>query len=94
MLTEEECQESINDIWKYVETAPIAGLKQNTIDRNNWTTCNNSVWPGLKAEGILPQLATSKVALERRQNPKIHEVFAELLGTQEIMSNHDRYSFK
>lgn len=61
------------------------------IVRNDWTTCDNSVWPGMKAEGILgPKLAFSKAALERRQNPLVHEVFAELLGTKAIMSNHDR----
>jgi len=90
VLTPEECKESIEDIWNFVEATNTPNKPQ--IVRNDWSTCTNDVWPGMKAEGILgPQLAFSRVALERRQNPVLHEVFSEILGTTELMCNHDKY---
>src|SRR3989338_7662606 len=49
-------------------------------------------WPGMADEGILGgSVIFLQKALENRQNEKLHRVYAELLGTEELLINHDRY---
>lgn len=87
----EDCAKTIDEIWDYIESK---GWGKAPISRKDMSTWKNENWPGMKEEGIvgtasifLPQ------ALKNRQNRKLYEVYATLLGRKDLLVNHDRYGF-
>ena len=90
VLSQEECDKSIDDIWNYLESPSLTS--KNIVDRNDPTTWKDQNWKGMISEGILgPRLAFSHCALSIRQHPNVYQVFSDILGTEKIMSNHDRF---
>lgn len=105
VLTGDECKQSIDDIWTYLETGaynrwakesanldePEAGQSDSGIKRNDPNTWNKS-WPRMSHAGILGYLPVfTKRALLNRQNPRVYEVFSNVMGRQELLVSHDRY---
>ena len=87
VLTPEECNESVDDIWNYVEE--FLKKRKKNIDRNDPTTWND--WLPMADEGILGlDPVFTHQALKIRENEKIYQVFSNLLETPNLMVNHDR----
>ncbi|UJR07141.1 hypothetical protein I4U23_011429 [Adineta vaga] len=86
VLTNEECERSIDDVWKFLQE-----MYNPDIERDNPDTWNTNTWPGYSHMGILgierwlyPQ------ACDNRQNPKIYQVFQTLFGDEELIVNVTR----
>jgi hypothetical protein len=91
VLTEEECQQSINDIWDYVEQY-TSKRRSNLRPADRFDPLSWHNWPEMAAEGILGEPPVwSAQALAIRQHPNVYQVFANLMNKQELFVNHDRY---
>jgi len=100
IMTTEDCEATVDDIWKYlgkkgwIPTKHLTAeyLNEGIITRNDPHTWINKYWPILMEEGILgePPVFT-KQSLINRQNPKIYSVFSEITGKKELFVNHDRF---
>jgi len=89
VLTEEECKDTINDIWEYLKI-------KAKIDKNDPKTWENDRWryTGLWNEGIVgDDPIFTKRALLNRQNPNIYKACSTILNRKDLMVNHDRYGF-
>lgn len=90
VLTEEECHESVEDIWSYVENYMRTKTKNHPPDR--FDPLSWECWPEMANEGILGSNPVwTPQALSIRQHPKIYQVFSNLLNKAELFVNHDRY---
>ncbi|KAL5474496.1 hypothetical protein EMCRGX_G026451 [Ephydatia muelleri] len=90
VLTADDCQATIDDIWTYLETGAFGGIDPG-IKRDNPSTWTKG-WPPMQKSGILGVLPVfTKRAQDNRQNPRVYEVFANILGEKELMVNQDRY---
>lgn len=85
VLTDEECQRSVDEVWLFLQE-----MYNENIDRNKPETWSYK-WPSFSRIGILgnerwlyPQ------ACDNRQNPNIYQVFRTLLGEEELMTNVTR----
>ncbi|AYV85468.1 MAG: phytanoyl-CoA dioxygenase family protein [Satyrvirus sp.] len=84
VLTREECQMTIDEMFSYIEK------NYEGFDRNNLNTWEK--WPdssyGMpsKKPQFTPQI------LKNRQNPNIYNVYSSLLGTPNVLVNHDRWA--
>jgi ectoine hydroxylase-related dioxygenase (phytanoyl-CoA dioxygenase family) len=85
-LTGEECEKSISTIFDIIEEAT-----SNEFDRRDVSTWSH--WP----ENSLEQYGSPQISpifraqfLNNRQNPIIHRLFSILLGSTELLVNHDR----
>lgn len=87
VLSSADCEETIKDIWDYVEK------RVPSISRADPSTWNDK-WhsTGLYSEGIIGYDAIfSTRALKNRQNPNLIQVCTDILGTTNVLVNHDRY---
>src|SRR5690606_20491186 len=83
-LTKEECERTENEVWD-----GIYDLSNGKCLRNDPTTWEK--WFSLSKLGILgDSMFMSKQACENRQNPKIHQVFKILFGTEKLLVAIDR----
>eukprot|EP01125_Pyxidicula_operculata_P010993 TRINITY_DN3603_c0_g1_i1.p1 TRINITY_DN3603_c0_g1~~TRINITY_DN3603_c0_g1_i1.p1 ORF type:complete len:391 (+),score=72.70 TRINITY_DN3603_c0_g1_i1:173-1345(+) len=85
VLTEDECQATIDDIWSLCE-------KNTTLKREDPNTWGD--WPanGIAKYGMpTKDPVFTKQALRNRQNPNVHRVFAILFETDDLIVSHDRY---
>ncbi|CAF1600186.1 unnamed protein product [Rotaria sp. Silwood1] len=85
VLTEQECERSVDDVWKFLQE-----MCNSNIDCNKPETWNSN-WPMFSHMGILgnerwlyPQ------ACDNRQNPNIYKVFCTLFGDHELITNVTR----
>jgi len=86
-LNEEECKDTIDDIWNYLKI-------QAKIDRNDEKTWENDRWSrtGLWNEGIIGyDPIFTKRSLLNRQNPNIYKACSIILNRKDLMVNNDRY---
>lgn len=96
-LTPKQCEDSINDVWSYVEeekwknklSPRILGVKRS--DSSTWDFDHG--WPSsLSSEGILgiPPVFT-KQALLNRMNELLFQIGKMMYDSEEIIISHDRY---
>ena len=96
-LTSQQCEDSINDIWEYLEQekwrsslAPKK-LEVSRANPNTWWVENG--WPSsLSSEGILggPPVFT-KQAIKVRMNKLLFEIGKLFYESDQIIISHDRY---
>jgi len=82
----EECTATIDDIWNYI--------KKNKIDRNDRETWSRRYWSGtgLAEEGIIGfDCIFTHRTIQNRQNPNLHKAASIILGSPNLLVNHDRY---
>eukprot|EP01112_Ceratiomyxa_fruticulosa_P021297 TRINITY_DN7437_c0_g2_i1.p1 TRINITY_DN7437_c0_g2~~TRINITY_DN7437_c0_g2_i1.p1 ORF type:complete len:379 (-),score=87.38 TRINITY_DN7437_c0_g2_i1:186-1322(-) len=94
VLTKGECEDTINDIWEYIEQRKFTSYKSSSIrvSRNDPTSWANNNWPPMANEGIVgtPPVFTQRAILNR-QNPNLHRVGSIILERPDLFINHDRY---
>ncbi|EGC39683.1 hypothetical protein DICPUDRAFT_52501 [Dictyostelium purpureum] len=96
ILNKKQCQKTIDDILEYVESFKWASYtakeSDKTIKRDDPKTWKT--WPNLAAEGIVGYSPIfSDTTIENRSNPKIYDVYTQLLNRKDLYINHDRYGF-
>jgi hypothetical protein len=83
-LTQQECDDTIQDIWAYLKPKGIS-----REDPSTWESWNQT---GLASEGIVGHDPIFRNrAILNRQNPKLYKVYSELYGRPDLLVNHDRY---
>jgi len=89
-LNKEQCNAAIEEIWEYIKLfTKDGGVK---IDREDPTTWTNDSWPEPSILGILGNEPTfKKVSWEIRQNPRVYQPFADIMGIKELWASIDRY---
>eukprot|EP01100_Stratorugosa_tubuloviscum_P013958 TRINITY_DN71_c1_g1_i1.p1 TRINITY_DN71_c1_g1~~TRINITY_DN71_c1_g1_i1.p1 ORF type:complete len:287 (+),score=108.99 TRINITY_DN71_c1_g1_i1:56-916(+) len=86
VFNETEINNTINDIWDYISN-------NSRFERNKPETWSG-IYPGLVREGIVcHQSLFSANCLINRQNELIYQVFANLMGRNDLLVNHDRFAF-
>eukprot|EP01125_Pyxidicula_operculata_P019818 TRINITY_DN7210_c0_g1_i1.p1 TRINITY_DN7210_c0_g1~~TRINITY_DN7210_c0_g1_i1.p1 ORF type:complete len:369 (-),score=82.34 TRINITY_DN7210_c0_g1_i1:26-1132(-) len=102
ILSEEECTNSIEEIWNYLEE------KGNGVDRNNpqswdgWPAevCKNGgfmgtfpYWKKMKDSEALKErhISTQCMAWKNRENPLLYKAFSHILNTPKLWVSVDRY---
>lgn len=99
VLTAEQCEDSINDIWSYIEEEkwkPKLALAHRIlrVKRSDITTWNSEDgWPlALSSEGILGDPAVfTKQAIKNRMNKALFEIGKLFFENDDIIVSHDRY---
>ncbi|MDP2439868.1 MAG: phytanoyl-CoA dioxygenase family protein [archaeon] len=93
-LSAAECERTRDDIWKYIEQKLWVDERfrkppfPSRGDPETWS----KGWPGMANEGIVGSgVVWTAQACENRQHPAVHQVWATLLGTDELLVNLDRY---
>jgi len=88
ILTPDECKETIDDIWNWIED------KCSSIKRKDVSTWENTHWrrTGLFDEGIIgyDPIWTQRSILNRK-NPNLAKAGSILLERDDLCVNHDRY---
>lgn len=84
ILSGEECQKTIDEMFDYLETA------HSGFERNNFATW--SKWKYLSFGMCSKKPIFSKQIMMNRQNPNIYKVFSTLLENERILINHDRWA--
>ncbi|EGG23046.1 putative phytanoyl-CoA dioxygenase [Cavenderia fasciculata] len=93
-LNVEQCQNTIDDIWNHIEKENWRYHKRQEdtqiIHRDDPKTWEP--WTSMAQSGILggPPVF-SRQAILNRSSLNIHQVYANLLGRQDLYINHDRY---
>ncbi|KYQ91451.1 putative phytanoyl-CoA dioxygenase [Tieghemostelium lacteum] len=98
VLSKDECQNTIDDIWNYIESCKWYELYDKLKESDKTTKRNDpkswGLWPQLHEEGILGyQPVFTETALRNRSNLIIHKVYSTLLNCDQLYINHDRYGF-
>eukprot|EP01091_Cochliopodium_minus_P004263 TRINITY_DN1415_c0_g2_i1.p1 TRINITY_DN1415_c0_g2~~TRINITY_DN1415_c0_g2_i1.p1 ORF type:complete len:365 (-),score=100.75 TRINITY_DN1415_c0_g2_i1:483-1577(-) len=84
VLTNEECELTIDEIWEDVEETEFSNVKRN--DPKTWDQM-----PGYRGEGIVGGYCIfSKQFVLNRMNPNIYKVFEKIYGNKKLLSNQDR----
>lgn len=87
VFSKETCEATINEMW-----ANLADKYE--IARDDPDTWQNNTWrhTGIFSEGILGgNPFWTHQALTNRQNPNLHKAFSIVLGTEDLLVNHDRF---
>jgi len=85
VLSGQECQDTVDDMWGLLERTP-------QFQRNDPSTWDYWTEDGMAKHGMPSRPPVfSKPALRNRQNPNVHAVFSTILGTDDLLVNHDRY---
>jgi len=89
VLNKEECKAAINEIWEYLDY--YSKQSGDKVEREDPTTWTNDSWPGGNL-GILGHgPAFKNVSWEIRQNPRVYQPFADVMGIKELWASVDRY---
>lgn len=91
VLTKDQINLSIDEIWKVIEDQGKGKIKRNDI--SSWY--NEKNWPDKTKKGFIQPFNDFYLQQTwmNRQNPKIVKAFQILFGQDEIVVSRDRYGF-
>jgi len=84
VFTKQECIETINSMWKWLENL------ETGIHRNNSKTWINDNWPPHLHQGMIHHsIAHEEFIWKNREHPNIIKVFSQIFNTDQLLSSFD-----
>eukprot|EP01098_Paradermamoeba_levis_P014634 TRINITY_DN706_c0_g1_i1.p1 TRINITY_DN706_c0_g1~~TRINITY_DN706_c0_g1_i1.p1 ORF type:complete len:328 (-),score=63.03 TRINITY_DN706_c0_g1_i1:86-1069(-) len=84
-LTPEECEATKAEMFSWIESQTPEFKRDDPSTWSSWTSRTFGM-PALKEPVVTPQF------LRNRQNPRIFRAFSTVLGTNDLLVNHDRWA--
>jgi len=93
VLTQDEVDDTVDEVWQYLEGDKWGFKNAQMVDRNNPLTWDDDSWPrSIRELGILGSSeAKGKMAWKNRENPKLYSVYKTLMGRDDLWVAVDRY---